>query len=56
VGYEFHQQAADEVVRNLFGVAGKNGLEKGREVLDGRGWVRKCPGMLTDLGRRAISE
>jgi len=54
VGYEFHQQAADEVGGDDLGGAGEEGLGKGWEVLDGRcgyggGWVRKCYGILTGL-------
>jgi len=57
VGYEFHQQAVDKVGGDDLGGAGEEGLGEG-EVLEGRGgygggWVRKCYGILTALGRWA---
>jgi len=43
----FHHQAADEVVRNLLGGAGEEGLGKGWQVAGGRGgygsgFISKC--------------
>ncbi len=37
LGYEFHQQAAEEVGGNLHGGAGEEGLGKGWELLGIRG-------------------
>jgi hypothetical protein len=61
IGLALDQQAADKVGGNLFCGAGEEGLRKCCEVLGGcggygSGLARKCPGMLTGLGRRAMNE